>query len=627
MTGSLRCSSRQSVTRLGVIGWVGLCAAGAALSGLVVGNAWADSGTHSGATAALQVQSMHLLTANSGWVAGSKNLLWTKDAGQHWTDITPPSRNAGAIGSVFFLDELQGWVVQSTARGSEVSRTSDGGVSWASQPLVTSNAAGGTPKSIDFVDARHGWMLLQMPSSSNFSLGSLLTTADGGISWTSLPQPPSGKEVRFVSTSTGWQTGGAAGDPLYMTQDGGHSWQQQSVSVTNVGTTTSYQLPTFRTQHDGSLAVFSSGPGGAQLTTYGTHDGGLSWSAGTSVPVDASAGAAGGVVASVVDANTVFVAPRSRAGFTAVVHGVPSSQPQFFNKLSPTQAVTALDFNEDRQGWVLVAAGHCDSGKSQCRQETTLFATSDDGQTLHDITPALAQGAIPQAVVTSTGTKGFDQCAAGTVSQMQAWWSNTPWSFANMYIGGSNRGCGQANLSSGWVNSTLAQGWKLVPTWVGLQAPTSSCSSCGKMSTNNTTARQQGINEADAATSAANALGLTAPTVIYYDMEQYNGASAAVKAFVGGWSAELHNKGNKAGVYGNGSNAASDWATAPTPPDAVWIANWNGSTSVFGLSGLPDSEWSSHQRLHQYEGGHNETWGGVTFNIDSNSADGPVASH
>ena len=30
-------------------------------------------------------------------------------------------------------------------------------------------------------------------------------------------------------------------------------------------------------------------------------------------------------------------------------------------------------------------------------------------------------------------------------------------------------------------------------------------------------------------------------------------------------------------------------------------------------------------RIHQYQGGHNETWNGVTFNIDSNFEDGPVA--
>jgi hypothetical protein len=31
--------------------------------------------------------------------------------------------------------------------------------------------------------------------------------------------------------------------------------------------------------------------------------------------------------------------------------------------------------------------------------------------------------------------------------------------------------------------------------------------------------------------------------------------------------------------------------------------------------------WVNHQRLHQYKGDHNETWGGVTINIDSNFLD------
>jgi photosystem II stability/assembly factor-like uncharacterized protein len=36
--------------------------------------------------------------------------------------------------------------------------------------------------------------------------------------------------------------------------------------------------------------------------------------------------------------------------------------------------------------------------------------------------------------------------------------------------------------------------------------------------------------------------------------------------------------------------------------------------------------WNSHQRIKQYAGGHNEAWGGVTLNIDSNVLDGEVTS-
>jgi hypothetical protein len=34
--------------------------------------------------------------------------------------------------------------------------------------------------------------------------------------------------------------------------------------------------------------------------------------------------------------------------------------------------------------------------------------------------------------------------------------------------------------------------------------------------------------------------------------------------------------------------------------------------------------WANHQRVHQYKGGHRETWGGVTINIDSSYVDGAV---
>jgi hypothetical protein len=47
---------------------------------------------------------------------------------------------------------------------------------------------------------------------------------------------------------------------------------------------------------------------------------------------------------------------------------------------------------------------------------------------------------------------------------------------------------------------------------------------------------------------------------------------------------------------------------------------------VFGIAGLADSKWANQQRIHQYQGGHDETWNGVTFNIDSNYEDGPVAA-
>ena len=40
----------------------------------------------------------------------------------------------------------------------------------------------------------------------------------------------------------------------------------------------------------------------------------------------------------------------------------------------------------------------------------------------------------------------------------------------------------------------------------------------------------------------------------------------------------------------------------------------------------PRADWPNHQRLHQYQGGHNATYGGVTINIDSDYVDAGAAS-
>ena len=37
---------------------------------------------------------------------------------------------------------------------------------------------------------------------------------------------------------------------------------------------------------------------------------------------------------------------------------------------------------------------------------------------------------------------------------------------------------------------------------------------------------------------------------------------------------------------------------------------------------VPSSAWARHQRLHQFRGGHDETYGGVTINIDTDYVDG-----
>ena len=69
---------------------------------------------------------------------------------------------------------------------------------------------------------------------------------------------------------------------------------------------------------------------------------------------------------------------------------------------------------------------------------------------------------------------GFDTCTAPSLQAMKAW--RPKYAAVAIYIGGPEMGCGYGNLSKGWVQSTEAMGWSLMPIYVGPQAPCNSFS-------------------------------------------------------------------------------------------------------------------------------------------------------
>lgn len=220
---------------------------------------------------------------------------------------------------------------------------------------------------------------------------------------------------------------------------------------------------------------------------------------------------------------------------------------------------------------------------------------------------------------------GFDACSTPSARSMNAW-KESPYRAVGVYIGGENRACSQPNLTPEWVAAQTAGGWHLIPTYVGLQAPTSACSSCAKLSASQATA--QGVAAAVDAVEAANEVAMGPGSPIYFDMESYSrtsSATAATLAFLEAWTDKLHALGYVSGVYSSSASGIADLGdqvgTGYDLPDHLWIANWNGSTSTADPV-VPSSAWTPHQRIHQYKGGHNETYGGVTINIDNDSVDG-----
>ncbi|UUN30294.1 glycoside hydrolase domain-containing protein [Streptomyces sp. FIT100] len=240
-----------------------------------------------------------------------------------------------------------------------------------------------------------------------------------------------------------------------------------------------------------------------------------------------------------------------------------------------------------------------------------------------DAAPLAAAGPQPGSYL----GKGFDACTAPSQAAMDAWQTSSPYSAVGVYISGSFRGCAQPNLTASWVTAQTANGWRLIPIDVGRQAPCTSYSL--KMSADPATARSQGVTAAAGAITAASNLGIPAGSAIYSDIEAYTSTAsckAAVLSYLSGWTERLHSSGYLSGFYSSAASGIRDAAgeydnSAYTRVDHLFYAWWNGAADTDTGTYVPASQWSDHQRIHQYVGEVTESYGGYSINIDRDYLD------
>ena len=415
---------------------------------------------------------------------------------------------------------------------------------------------------------------------------------------------------------------------LAIIRDGGEQWSQLPIDIRPEDLEEADHSTGELTSADGVLKLrlrLMSSSNFDRRATYVSNDGGRSWT---------------------------FVESRSEFA--------QGEDTRFAARLEQMRVSAGLSADEavvktagERLPWLLTQRGTCFGHKSGCIQQTRIRTATGA-----DITPefirrltatqmAIAQRAAmrpnDQAMPPGGNTRislnrGFDKCDSPTVSQMQIWWNTSPYFDMNIYMSGRNRACAaQPNLSASWVDQVTAMGWGLIPTVVGYQSPCTSSTTTAKLSFDPAVAEQQGRGEADIAVTAAINLGLTAGSILYYDMESYSetvntpGCRVATTAFLKGWTDRIKELNYRSGVYGSPTNAVNDWIGIPEPSrmEAVWLARWDLVMSVWTYNSpspvVPTNVWANHQRIKQWQNPHNETWGGVTFNIDGDIADGPVA--
>jgi hypothetical protein len=237
---------------------------------------------------------------------------------------------------------------------------------------------------------------------------------------------------------------------------------------------------------------------------------------------------------------------------------------------------------------------------------------------------------------------GFDQCLAPSQQAMDTWLVRSPFWAVGIYISGASRACrDQPNLTPEWVSTQLAHGWRLLPITLGPQAACNprfprydndrTISPKRSDSGAYPTARRQGAREADKAVTAAKALGLVRRSTLWYDIEAFDvskkNCRESALVFLSAWTSRLHELGWVSGVYSSASSGIKmlDDARVNRPdrftmPDRVWLARWDGLANTSSSYVRADG-WVPGGRVKQYRGPRNETWGGVTINIDRNYLD------
>lgn len=312
-----------------------------------------------------------------GWLAeptGSATtaIFATSDGGTSWTRQLSL---ASLTVQLDFVSASDGWVLaQTTASGASTTqpflRTTDGGATW-----VRASLPGQPLACVDFVTGTVGFALTQT--------GRLERTADGGSTWTGVDVGAgmSAALLCFESSDQGWAVAGSSqggAEGIYLTDDGGESWQLQYSASWLRGSGIGCSGPTVW------VRVFLGAGAGSTFWEYvRTTDGGGHWTPPASPTPTGQRFLDMGGPFQVVDPSTVEIAGGSGAGGGALFETVPNNQPGTPSaslhptSLSGTGGVGALSFINPQVGWVLVGGPEVTNGTTSDREPARDFLAAD----------------------------------------------------------------------------------------------------------------------------------------------------------------------------------------------------------------------------------------------------------
>ena len=326
------------------------------------------------------------LTESSGWVLLDRGLFWTSDAGQSWEAIGPSIPSDATVQDVEFINPNTGWMLWTTANQDgaanfSLAHTLDRGTTWDTRALALFEsgeiAAHFDRAGMGWSDAQNGWMAVKQAGSSNFSLGTLFRTSDGGATWTRSVLPVADR-VSFSDLQIGWAVGGPGGDQIFKTQDGGITWWDSRPEIESDSSVTVYEP--FHADEFGLLVTTRLGAENS-LEIYRMENSTGKWSLLDQVTLDVEPGVIG---LSILDPrNLVATLPGTRS----IVRMKDGRLEALENQDGLSASIVELDMVSLEAGWARSVESNCVTASSldlepasvSCASATRLLLTHDGG--------------------------------------------------------------------------------------------------------------------------------------------------------------------------------------------------------------------------------------------------------
>jgi hypothetical protein len=342
------------------------------------------------------IGNLRMLSTSTGWAQRLDGgaVLHTTRGVQRWTAASPPSDGQNL--AVAYVDAETAQVITvPSAAGSQTTvqswGTKDGGATWGREGSFAVHgfnaAAGGA---LDFIDPEHGWYS-QLEASAGFAGTALFRTVDGGFQWSevagsgsaagAIPNGCDALTATFATASTGWITGTCltVAAPLYVTRDGGLTWNAQTLPALPASPAggTSFS-PVFTSAESGTLLTENQSLTGVSTSLFATVDGGSSW-----LPRSTSIGSP--VADDFLDADHGWLVTAGDGAAGATDLYATGDGGTTWTRLGAFPYVgLSLDFLTTNLGWATEDLSQQDGGPAYFVQ------TDDGGRTWRGVVPQLA---------------------------------------------------------------------------------------------------------------------------------------------------------------------------------------------------------------------------------------------